>query len=63
MFTTKSYIFFLRFKAEVTQSLFDRIVKISNKNYNTKNVELWLSNYFRIREMEQFESCVDGRKS
>ena len=36
MFTTKSYIFFLRFKAEVTQSLFDRIVKISNKNYNTR---------------------------
>lgn len=27
---------FLRFKAEVSQSLFDRIVKISNKNYNTR---------------------------
>ena len=27
---------FLRFKTEVSQSLFDRIVKISNKNYKTR---------------------------
>ena len=27
---------FLRVQAEVTQSIFDRIIKISNKNYNTR---------------------------
>lgn len=37
--------------------------KSAIKTKTQENAELWLSNYFRISKMEQFESCVDGRKS
>ena len=54
----KSYLFFLRFKAEVTQSLFVRIVKISNKSITQK-----MLNYGYQTTSEQFEGYVDVRKS